>query len=189
MKIINPSTSFVCNGEFHFGNLTYRCWDKHGHGVVNLKRSLSESCDVFYYNVGLKLGIDNIVKYAKGLGFGSKTGIDLPSESSGIFPDREWKKRLFRQPWYPGETIITSIGQGYMTVTPLQLAVMLSGVFNGGKVYKPKILDRIITQEGVFNIKKELVNDMHISKDATDTVLNGVIETVMGDRAQLTGQG
>lgn len=181
-NIINPNTTFNCNGEFLYGNLTYRCWNKDGHGVVNLKKSIAESCDVYYYNVGLKLGIDNIVKYAKGLGLGRKTGIDLPTESAGNFPDKEWKKRLFKQPWYPGETIITSIGQGYMTVTPLQLAVMLSGIFNYGKVYKPKILDKIITQNGVFNINKELVNDLHIPKNVVDTVLDSVIETVMGER-------
>lgn len=96
-KVITPSTTFNCNGEFGYGNLTYRCWNKDGHGYVNLKKSIAESCDVYYYNVGLKLGIDNIVKYAKGLGLGSKTGIDLPTESGGNFPDRDWKKRFLNR--------------------------------------------------------------------------------------------
>lgn len=181
-KVITPTTTYNCNGEFGYGNLTFRCWNKDGHGSVNLKKSIAESCDVYYYNVGLKLGIDNIVKYAKGLGLGSKTGIDLPTESSGNFPDRDWKKRVFKQAWYPGETIITSIGQGYMTTTPLQLATMLSGIFNGGKLYKPRLLDRIITPKEVFKINSELVRDMQIPKEVVNTVLDAVVETVMGER-------
>lgn len=181
-KIITPTTTYNCTGEFSYGNLTYKCWNKDGHGSVNLKKSIAESCDVYYYNVGLKLGIDNIVKYAKGLGLGSKTGIDLPTESGGNFPDREWKKKIFRQGWYPGETIITSIGQGYMTTTPLQLATMLSSIFNGGKLYKPRLLDKIITPKEVFKINSELVRDLNIPKDVVSLVLDAVTETVMGER-------
>ncbi|MCX8083482.1 MAG: penicillin-binding protein 2 [Calditerrivibrio sp.] len=181
-KVITPSTAFNCNGEFNFGNFTYKCWNKDGHGSVSLKKSIAESCDVYYYNVGLKLGIDNIAKYAKNFGLGSKTGIDLPVESAGNFPDRDWKKKVFKQPWYHGETIITSIGQGYMTTTPLQLAVMLSGIFNGGKIYKPRLLDKIITPDGVFKINSELVREIPITKESINLVLDAVTETVMGER-------
>ncbi len=141
-KAITPYTSFFCNGSLKLGRRRFRCWKKGGHGQTSLYKALVQSCDVYFYNVGLKLGVDRISKYALGFGFGKKTGIDLPGEKAGFVPTRQWKRRRFREPWQKGETLNYSIGQGFLLVTPLQLARMIAAVGNGGKLFKPQyVLD------------------------------------------------
>jgi len=141
-RVVNPYTTFFCNGSFKLGRRRFRCWKRGGHGQTPLYKALVQSCDVYFYNVGLKLGVDKISKYAFGYGLGKKTGIDLPGEKPGFVPTRQWKKRRFREPWQKGETLNYSIGQGFLLVTPLQLARMIAAVGNGGKLYKPEyILD------------------------------------------------
>ena len=107
---------------------------------MNLHQAIIHSCDVFFYNVGQRMGIDRISKYARMLGLGAKTGIDLPSEETGLVPSEEWVQRVFHRKWYPGETISVSIGQGAVTVTPLQLAYMVSGLASGGDYKQPHLL-------------------------------------------------
>lgn len=141
--VITPNTTFFCPGYFIFGGRSYACWKKSGHGYVNVYNALVNSCDVFFYNVGVRLGVDNIAKYAKGLGLGKPTGLLLTSEKGGLVPSSAWKKDVKGEPWYPGETVSVSIGQGYNLVTPLQLAKMLSAVANGGKLYLPFLVLRI----------------------------------------------
>ncbi|MEA3491510.1 MAG: penicillin-binding protein 2 [Campylobacterota bacterium] len=113
-----------CSGWITIGKSRhkFRCWKKHGHGKVNLRKAIRESCDVFFYNKSLEIGIDFMSKTLKSLGLGIKTGVDLPREYNGIIPDKAWKMKRFKQPWYMGETVIASIGQGYDSVTPMQLA-------------------------------------------------------------------
>ena len=123
----NPSvlnSDEFCNGHMTIGKSKhkFRCWNKYGHGFVSLRKAIRESCDVYFYNKSLKVGIDAIAKYLRSFGLGVKTGIDLPKEYSGVIPDKEWKMRRFKQPWYMGETVISSIGQGYDLVTPIQVA-------------------------------------------------------------------
>lgn len=141
--VINPQTTFHCPGYFVFGGRSFSCWKKGGHGSVNLYSALVNSCDVFFYNVGVKLGVDNIAKYAQGFGLGKKTGLNLTNEKPGVIPSSTWKKETKGEPWYPGETVSSAIGQGYNLVTPLQIAVMVSAVANGGKVYVPFVVQRI----------------------------------------------
>ena len=142
-KIITPQTSFFCSGNFSLGTGQYNCWNKHGHGHMKLHDAIVESCDVYFYEVGRKLGIDTIAKYADAFGIGSTTGFDAGSERNGLVPTREWKQKRFGVPWQTGETITTAIGQSYILVTPLQTACFMSAVFNGGMLYAPRIIERI----------------------------------------------
>lgn len=138
--IIKPTTTFHCSGGISFGNRFFRCWKKEGHGTVNLKRAIIESCDVYFYEVGKRVGIDSIADYARRLGLGDISGINLVSEKKGIVPSSEWKLKSLGQPWYPGETLSASIGQGYVSVTPAQLARMIATIVNGGYLKKFRLL-------------------------------------------------
>jgi penicillin-binding protein 2 len=129
-----------CPGGATFYGRFFKCWVKRGHGVVDLHKGIMQSCDVFFYNVGNRLGIDNIAEYAEMAGMGHKTGVDLPGEATGLVPSTAWKMRLFRQKWYAGETISVSIGQGALTVTPIQLASAIGGLAMGGVWYPPHLV-------------------------------------------------
>jgi penicillin-binding protein 2 len=138
---VDPHETVTCTGSFQLGNRTFRCWLHLGHGKVDMMQSLVQSCDVYYYTMADRLGIDKISEFAFASGFGQKTGIDLPSEKTGLVPSREWKQMMRGEPWQRGETINTSIGQGYTLVTPVQMAVYVSSLLNGGKLMKPLLLD------------------------------------------------
>ncbi len=182
---INPNSTFTCSGEMQYGNFKYKCWKKEGHGTLNLVSAIEQSCDVYFYNLGLLLGIDPIYDYSSRLSLGKKTGIALPNEKSGFFPSRQWKREVRHEAWYPGETIITSIGQGYIATTPMQIAVMLGGIFNGGNVYQPNLIRYFEdTVNGtVIEPNRVLVNKVHIDKWAADVALEGMRRVVEGDRA------
>lgn len=138
---IDPRTTVTCLGRVRLGNHTFRCWRRVGHGPMNMIQSLINSCDVYYYEMAHKVGIDNIERFAKACGFGKPSGIDLPHESSGLVPGREWKKKRFGEPWQGGETLNVSIGQGYTLVTPLQMAVFTCALLNDGKILKPSLIE------------------------------------------------
>lgn len=137
---IDPRETVTCTGEVALGNHVFRCWKKGGHGTVNLQRALVESCDVYFYKLGAKLGVDRVSAYAKAGGFGSPTGIDLPHEKPGLIPSREWKLKRFGVRWTKGEDLNLGIGQGYTGVTPLQVARFIAALINGGKVLKPQLI-------------------------------------------------
>lgn len=139
-KGISPKSTAFCSGTFRLGNAQFRCWSKFGHGAVDLKHSLMYSCDVYYYEKSLDLGIDYISDFAKKCGFGRRTGIELPHEARGNVPDREWKLKTFKERWQNGDTVNMSIGQGYLLVTPIQLSVYVSSLLNGGKLLKPQLI-------------------------------------------------
>lgn len=139
-NVIDPSKEIFCPGYFDLGSKRFLCWKRQGHGDVNLKRAIIESCDVYFYHLGKDLGIDRIKAFANILGLGRPTGIELPNEVSGLIPSQGWKLRRFHRPWQKGETLITAIGQGYVLVTPLQIAKAMSAVVNGGFLYTPRIL-------------------------------------------------
>ena len=121
----------------------YRDWKKGGHGTVDLNRSIAQSCDVYYYRLAVDMGIDRMHDYLAKFGLGEKTGIDLEGESAGLLPSREWKQRRFKQVWYPGETVIAGIGQGFHLTTPLQLAVATAMLANGGKHIEPRLVQAV----------------------------------------------
>jgi penicillin-binding protein 2 len=128
-----------CSGAFTVGNRTFRCWKRSGHGTVNLLRALQESCDVYFYQVGLKLGISRILKWCSLFGLGSPTGIDLPGESPGVTAGPDWKRARFKESWYQGDTVNYSIGQGFLLTTPLQIARLYAVIANGGKLVRPHL--------------------------------------------------
>ncbi len=138
--VITPDTKVTCTGGINYGKWTFGCWRKGGHGVVTLHRAIRESCDVYFYELGKKLGIDGIYKYATALGFGSDTGLGLQKERPGLIPNTEWKMAKRGGGWYLGETLNASIGQGYVAVTPIQLALVMATVSNGGRVLQPTLI-------------------------------------------------
>ena len=147
-RTLTPSTSYFCPGGLYFGNREYRCWRKQGHGNIVFHRAIVESCDVFFYDVGQHLGVDRIAAWAHALGFGKKTGIDLDNEKGGTIPSSEWKQRRYHERWYPAETLSVAIGQGYVAVTPIQLAELAAEVANGGTLYKPQFVKQIDALDG-----------------------------------------
>ena len=159
--IINPNSTFYCRGKAYFYNKEFSCWNKGGHGKVNLYEAIRHSCNIYFYNVGNILGIEKIKSWASEFGFGKRTGIDLPGEKSGLIPSPEWKKRLFHSPWFPGETISISIGQGPLLVTPLQVAVYTAEIANRGKRVLPHLLksDRKNSYE-IIKIKRKYFEDV-----------------------------
>ncbi len=179
-KEINPQTSFVCSGEMPFGNRPFRCWRKGGHGTINLHRALKESCDIYFYRLGLKLGVERIAKYARAFGLGSPTGIALPHEAGGLVPDPNWKRRRFGQPWHEGETVSLSIGQGSNLVTPLQLARMISVVANRGKLVTPTIIKAVVPPDGSDPIPEPpaLTSGISIKPEDLELVRQGLIAVV-----------
>lgn len=141
--VIDPAEELFCNGTYSLGRSKYRCWKKYGHGKVGFHRALVESCDIYFYKMGRRLGVDRIASYAKKFGLGEKTGIDVGREKSGLIPTKEWKLKRWGSPWQAGETVSLSIGQSFILVTPIQMATMISAVFNGGVVHKPQLTKRI----------------------------------------------
>lgn len=141
----NPNQQVVCNGYFTLKGSShrYRCWKRQGHGPMSLADSIVHSCDVFYYQLSSTLGIDRIAQFLKEFGLGDRTGIDLPSEPTGLIPSRDWKRERYGVSWYPGDTLNTGIGQGFMLVTPLQLGVMTATLANRGERIEPRIVDRL----------------------------------------------
>ena len=137
---VDITDTIQCRGRFRFGKRTFRDWKASGHGSMNLHNAMTHSCDVYFYKMGNRLGIETIAKYATLLGLGEKTGIDLPSEQSGIVPSPEWKERTRGEPWYPGETISVAIGQGYVTVTPIQMAKIIATISNNGVEHQPQLV-------------------------------------------------
>ena len=141
----SPSHSVYCNGYFTLKGSShrYRCWKRQGHGPVSMAESIMQSCDVFYYQLANTLGIDKISPFLKSFGLGDRTGIDLPAEPTGLVPSREWKRERYGVAWYPGDSLNTGIGQGYMLVTPLQLGVMTATLANRGQRVEPRIVGRL----------------------------------------------
>ena len=146
--IIGAESKINCPGSFKLGRGRYRCWKKNGHGALNLHDALVQSCDVYFYNLGHRLGIDTLAHYATKFGLGNPTGIGLNREKNGLVPTTQWKLTDRKQPWFLGETISASIGQGYNLVTPLQQANMMVAVANGGMLLKPYLVKRIENPDG-----------------------------------------
>jgi penicillin-binding protein 2 len=164
-----PPANFTtyCPGYATFYNRQFKCWvyGKSSHGVVDLHKAITESCDVFFYNVGQRLGIDRIAYYATHLGLGHRTGIDLPSEEVGLVPSEEWIQRVYHRKWYPGETISVSIGQGAVTSTPVQLARTIGGIASGGVFKQPHLL------KGAQNVGEDRFS---ISESTVQKVTDGM---------------
>lgn len=162
---VRPAETVFCTGEYRLGNRVFGCWKKGGHGTVDMTRALVESCDVYYYQMSEKMGIDRIERFAKASGFGTLTGIDLPHEKVGLVPSKAWKRRRFGESWVRGETLNISIGQGYTLVTPLQMATFVSSLLNGGQLLKPQVLD-----DAPLEVRGELPVDEKIRSFIVDAM-------------------
>jgi penicillin-binding protein 2 len=162
--IMDPTTTVFCPGFYRFGNRTYHCHKKEGHGIVDALVSLKGSCDVYYYTIASRLGIDSISKVATDFGFGRRTGIQLRNEVPGLMPTEAWKQSQLGQVWTPGETLSAAIGQGYNLVTPLQLAVAHATLVNGGNLYRPYVVSQVRSAEGrvIQSFKPEVISNHKI---------------------------
>ncbi|HWO41101.1 MAG TPA: penicillin-binding protein 2 [Candidatus Eisenbacteria bacterium] len=180
--MIQPEQRISDPGFYQVGNRAFRDWKKEGHGAVDLHKALVESCDVYFYQAGQRIGIDNIAKWARAFGLGEKTGIALDDEKSGLVPDSQWKRKRFRQPWYPGETPSVAIGQGYLTVTPLQMVNMMAAVANGGILYRPYIVKRVESVEGAVlqEYGPEKIRTIPVARETLDRVRNALWDVVKG---------
>jgi penicillin-binding protein 2 len=163
---VTPFTRIFCGGSYAFANRAFRCWKKGGHGSVDLHRALVESCDVYFYQVGVKMGVDAIAEYSHRFGLGEITGISLDHEKPGLIPSTEWKRARFNEPWFQGETLSVAIGQGYVLATPLQMANVIATVANGGTRYRPHLVRRIDNAAGevVEEILPEVVGNAGLRK-------------------------
>jgi penicillin-binding protein 2 len=137
--VITPGTTFYCPGYLAVYNTVFHCANPRGHGVMDLRRAIANSCNVYFYQVGIRLEIARLAKWAKLMGLGAPTGIDLPAEASGLMPSPEWKMRIFKTPWYAGETVSVAIGQGQVSATPLQMARAIAVIANGGRLVRPHL--------------------------------------------------
>lgn len=183
--IVSEDSVFYCPGSMVIGNRKFGCWTTHGR--IDFLNAIAKSCDVTFYTLGLKLGAEKIAKYARLLGLGDVTGIDIPGEVRGLIPEPSWKK----EPWYIGDTANMSIGQGYVQVTPIQMALLVSTIANGGKVYKPRIVSKIISQDGTeTSLPVVQVRDLSRFKKEIDIIKRGmemVVDVGTGSLARVEG--
>ena len=157
-RAVNDSTTFVCRGSIIIYGHPFACWKADGHGIVNLYSAIQHSCNIYFYQLGKRIGIEEIARYARMLGMGSPTHIDLPGEKAGLVPDSEWKRRVRDEPWYPGETISVSIGQGPLLVTPLQIAVYTAQIANRGLSVTPYLHAKEIHESQEITRRQENIN-------------------------------
>jgi len=190
--IITPETEFYCPGHMTLGNARFHCWKKEGHGTMNCRSAIMKSCDVFFYEVAKRVGIERISAMARKLGFGEPLGIDLPGERGGLVPSDEWKRAAIGAPWQKGETVILGIGQGYILTTPLQLAVMASRIANGGVAVTPR-LTRAIAGEMIDDGESApetldlLPQNIQLVRDAMTDVVNSPFGTARRSALDLDG--
>lgn len=177
---ITDTSSVDCTGAYKVGTSTFKCWNKHGHGYTNLKKALRESCDVFFYQLGERLGVDAIAATARKFLLGAPLGIGLANEKGGLIPTAEWKKKRFGTRWYHGETLPVAIGQGYVLMTPIQMASMIATVANEGSVYRPHLVKRIVDADGKLlkEFKPELLAKTGISAANYRLVKQGLFSVV-----------
>lgn len=167
--VIDERTEVFCNGSYRLGRKVYHCWKKEGHGATNLVKAIRESCNVFFQKAANRMDIDVIHKYAKMLGMGSKTGIALPREVSGLIPSKEWKRKRYGAEWQPGETLSCAIGQSYVLSSTIQLATAYGAIGNGGKIFRPFVVKDIYNNKGqlIKSFTPELISSAQFKNEKT----------------------
>jgi len=175
---IAPDNQVFCPGYMELGDQRFHCWNKHGHGLINLPHAIRQSCDVFFYDLALKLGIDRIAKMAQKLGLGDTLDIDLPGERPGLMPTREWKKRTYGRGWRKGETPVAGIGQGYVLATPLQIAVMMARIVNGGYAVTPHMTRTALYDGAPTPAAKTVFRSLGLSDTSRRMLLQSLDEAV-----------
>jgi len=190
--VIDPDEKVFCGGSYSFRGRLYRDWKEAGHGYVDLHRALVESCDVYFYKMGQKIGIDTIAKYAKILGLGSKTNLQLGDEKEGLIPDRAWKLRRWHVPWQEGETLSVAVGQSFVLITPIQMVRFVSALFNGGVLFKPQVTKWVERddKEKIFKFKPNSSHRWSIKKENMELIKKALVGVVnephgTGKRARL----
>jgi penicillin-binding protein 2 len=190
--VIDPDEKVFCGGSYSFGGRLYRDWKEEGHGYVDLHRALVESCDVYFYKMGQKIGIDTIARYAKSLGLGSKTNLQLGDEKEGLIPNRAWKLRRWHVPWQEGETLSVSVGQSFVLITPIQIVRFVSALFNGGVLFKPQVTKWVEREdkEKIFKFKPNSAQRWSIKKENMELIKRALVGAVnephgTGARARL----
>ena len=185
---IKPSSTFFCSGAYKVGNRLFKCWKEQGHGKLDLEEAIVHSCDVYFYQLGLKTGVKDIIRYSRLFGLGRPTGVDFPSEKKGFLPTPSWKKQTFKEPWYPGDTANLSIGQGYILVTPIQMLDLISAVANGGYLVRPHLVKKIVDVNGnvIFNPLpvRDKISVSNSTIDFLHKALEKVVEKGTGWRAK-----
>lgn len=178
--IVKPTDRIRCHGSFKFGRRVYRSWKRYGTEKVNVTDALMHSCNIYFYKVAAEMDIDALAKYAKLFGFGSRTGIKLPREVSGLIPTKDWKLKKNGIPWQQGETLSCSIGQSYVLISTLQLANAYAAIATKGKLFKPYVVKSITDVEGkvVKEIKPELIRDIKLNEQTWDYIRKGLYKVV-----------
>ena len=181
-KAFSSAKDIECSGRVDYGNRIFHCHQKWGHGRLDMREALAQSCDVYYWVVGRDyLGVDKIASYAKEFGFGESLEIDLPAQQSGFVPTAPWKERRFHQKWLGGDTMNMSIGQGYTLVTPLHIANMVAMVANQGKIYRPHILKEVrdpVNDEVIESVKPQILHESNIDESVWREVQNAMRYTI-----------
>ncbi|MDR2437043.1 MAG: penicillin-binding protein 2 [Endomicrobium sp.] len=177
---IDPYEKVLCNGKFELGDRHYTCWHKVGHGKLDLIHAMAQSCNIYFYQLGLRLGVKNLENFSKKFYLGRKTGIDLPNEKSGFVPNPEWKKSKQKMKWLQGDTVIFAIGQGGLWVTPLQMAHMMSAIANKGICNKPYVVEKIVGIDGeeLYRHKPKKEEKVELSKHTWSLLNTALLETV-----------
>lgn len=179
--VISPDTRVFCRGHTRLGNAKFHCWKKHGHGWMDMNSAIQQSCDVYFYEISKRAGIDNIASMARRFGLGDTTGIDLPGEKSGLIPTAAWKKKTTGVSWQGGETLVAGIGQGFVLTTPLQLAVMTARLATG-KAIKPHLVRSIISGGVAQAVEFAEAKPLKVSREALKVVLGGMDAVTNSDR-------
>ena len=185
--VITVDETLDCRGSLQIGNREFKCWKEKGHGRLDIVQAIAQSCDVFFYQLGLRVGGDRLAKYARMLGLAKEIGISLPSEAKGLVPDSTWKKINFGEQWYSGDTANMSIGQGYLEVSPLQMASLISMIANGGVIYEPLIVKKIIDGQGnvIKTFLPKVMVKPKISPETLSIVRRGLREAVLSGTSQV----
>lgn len=185
--VTSPEQTVFCNGKYEFGNGTFHCWKRWGHGRVDMVDAIAESCDVFFYDLARRVGIDRIAEMAGRFGLGQDLGIDLPGERAGLMPTKAWKLAVQGVAWQPGETLVAGIGQGFVLTTPLQLAVMTARLVNGGRSVVPRITRREQDSEasGEADLQIDVASaHLRLVRRGMDEVVNGPMGTARAVRVE-----
>lgn len=181
---INAKQKLYCPGYYQLPGAShkYRDWRKGGHGAVDMNQAITQSCDVYFYRLALSLGIDRLQDFLQKFGFGEQTGIDLVGEKAGLLPSRQWKEARKKHPWFPGETVITGIGQGYWQVTPVQLATATATLANRGSIVTPFLVDRIVTAHATKPGAEVHKGTLPIDPKHLDTIMAAMVDVVHSGR-------
>jgi penicillin-binding protein 2 len=193
--VVDPNTILSCYGEYRLGNHVYRCWKKGGHGELALHQALVQSCDIYFYQLGQKLGVERMAAYSKRFRLGGKTLIRLNNEAGGLVPTPEWKLRRFGVPWQKGEDLVLAIGQGFLLATPIQMGVFYAAIANGGKFLRPRVVLRVEDPDGavIKNVGPEIIGQLNLNPNTLSFLqkaLEGVVQEPRGTgrAAQLRGK-